>query len=228
METNTSKYDKNDPLSIFNYAANLIGHSLREMVGDEALNGYNLSGKGGFNQMIEKLYFEYDVNSSPEPDFREAGVELKGTGLKELKDKTLQIKERLVIDMIDYCEVVKHPFEESLFYKKCRLMLLLFYLYRKDIKQIDWEFIYVVLWKIPDKDLLIIKNDYQVIIDKILAGNAHLLSVGDTEYLGACRKGHKGDSERKQPYSKTFISFALHESDQKPKFTLKAMTSILA
>ena len=33
-------------------------------------------------------------------NFREVGVELKTTGFKELKDMTLQIKERLVVDMI--------------------------------------------------------------------------------------------------------------------------------
>lgn len=201
MESCALKYDKTNPKSIFDYATRLVGQTLRSIIGDQAIAAYNLRGKGGFNQMIEKLYFEYDVNSCPEPDFREAGVELKGTALKELKDKSLQIKERLVIDMIDYCEVVNHTFEDSLFYRKCRLMLLLFYLYQKDVDQVDWEFIYVVLWKIPSKDLLIIKHDYQVIINKIKRGEAHLLSEGDTEYLGACRKGQKGDPERKQPYS---------------------------
>ena len=33
------------------------------------------------------------------------------------------------------------------------------------------------------------------------AGKAHELSEGDTMYLGACRKGQKGDALRKQPYS---------------------------
>lgn len=44
------------------------------------------------------------------------------------------------------------------------------------------------------KDLLIIKQDYDVIINKISKGLAHTLSEGDTMYLGACRKGQKGDS----------------------------------
>ena len=46
-----------------------------------------------------------------------------------------------------------------------------------------------------------IKHDYDVIIEKIKRGEAHLLSEGDTEYLGACRKGQKGDSLRAQPCS---------------------------
>lgn len=204
MDKNTKlPYDVTDPISIFEYAKPLIGHTLREIVGDDAIAGFkpDRNAKGLLGQMVEELYYHYKPNSSPEPDFKEAGVELKTTGLKQLKDLSLQIKERLVIDMIDYKEVVNHTFEMSVFYKKFRLMLLLFYLYVKDLEQFDRTFLYVVLWKIPEKDLLIIKHDYQVIIDKIKNGEAHLLSEGDTEYLGACRKGQKGDSLREQPFS---------------------------
>lgn len=195
------EYDRTSPKSIFEYAIPLIDHTLREMVGDEAVKGYNMSGKGTFGQMVEELYYHYKANSKPTPDFEEAGVELKTTGLKRLKDLSLQIKERLVVDMINYNEVVNQSFERSIFYCKCRLMLLLFYLYDSSLEQYDRLFLYVALWKIPEKDLLMIKHDYEVIIDKIKRGEAHLLSEGDTEYLGACRKGQKGDSLRTQPYS---------------------------
>ena len=184
---NSLSYDKTDPISIYEYALPLINHTLREIVGDAAVAGYNSKNKGELGQMVEELYYHYKPNSSPEPDFREAGVELKTTGLKELKDMTLQIKERLVVDMINYNEVVNQTFEMSLFYKKFRLLLLLFYLYEKGIEQFDRYFLYVVLWKIPEKDLLIIKNDYEVIINKIRRGEAHKLTEGDTEYLGACK-----------------------------------------
>lgn len=39
------------------------------------------------------------------------------------------------------------------------------------------------------------KQDYDKIIDKIRSGKAHELSEGDTTYLGACRKGQKGDAD---------------------------------
>ena len=198
---NQHYYDKASPKSIFEYAIPLLDHTLREIVGDEAVESYNMSGKGTLGQMVEELYYHYKANSNPTPDFEEAGVELKTTGLKRLKDLSLQIKERLVVDMIDYNQVVKETFEMSMFYNKCRLMLLLFYLYDSDIEQYDRYFLFVALWKIPEKDLLIIKHDYDVIIDKIKRGEAHLLSEGDTEYLGACRKGQKGDSLRVQPNS---------------------------
>lgn len=198
---NQQYYDKTSPKSIFEYAIPLLDHTLREMVGDKAVEGYNMSGKGTLGQMVEELYYHYKANSNPTPDFEEAGVELKTTGLKKLKDLSLQIKERLVVDMIDYNKVVTESFEMSMFYNKCRLMLLLFYLYDGRLEQYDRYFLFVALWKIPEKDLLIIRHDYDVIIDKIKRGEAHLLSEGDTEYLGACRKGKKGDSLRVQPNS---------------------------
>lgn len=195
------EYDKTSPKSIFEYAIPLLDHTLREMVGDEAVQRYNMAGKGTLGQMVEELYYHYKANNNPSPDFEEAGVELKTTGLKKLKDLSLQIKERLVVDMIDYEKVINQSFEMSLFYNKCRLMLLLFYLYDGSLEQYDRYFLYVTLWKIPEKDLLMIKHDYEVIIEKIKQGKAHLLSEGDTEYLGACRKGQKGDSLRAQPCS---------------------------
>lgn len=197
-------YDKTSIASIFEYSKKLIGHSLNEVV-DSSCKNMNLQGqgKGGLGQMIEKYFFHYDINSDPGPDFREAGLELKATGLKRIKSGELKIKERLVCDMIDYNEVVNETFEDSLFYLKCRIMLLIFYLYQKNVSKWDLKFIYTVVWKLPDKDLLIIKHDFQVIVDKIKRGEAHLLSEGDTEYLGACRKGQKGDSLRQQPFSNT-------------------------
>lgn len=103
--------------------------------------------------------------------------------------------------MIDFCEIVNTPFEQSPFYRKSLLMLILFYLHVKGKKLCDLEFLFSVLWKLDGKDLLIIRHDYEVIINKIKEGKAHELSEGDTMYLGACRKGQKGDPLRKQPYS---------------------------
>ena len=97
---NTLSYDKTSPRSIFEYAIPLLDHTLREMVGDEAVEAYNMIGKGALGQMVEELYYHYKANSNPTPDFEEAGVELKTIGLKRLKDLSLQIKERLVVDMM--------------------------------------------------------------------------------------------------------------------------------
>lgn len=191
-------YDKHSALSIFEYSKGILGKCLRDFLTDD----YVLKeGKGRVGQMVENLYFLLATNSNPEADFASAGMELKSTPLKLGKNNTLLIKERLVCNMISYCEVVNEDFEHSHFYLKCQLMLLLFYLHKKNVDILDFEFIFSVLWKLPEKDLMVIKQDYDTIVNKIKRGNAHLLSEGDTMYLGACRKGQKGDKLIKQPFN---------------------------
>ena len=195
---NSLPYDISRATSIFEYSKGLLGKTLRDFV----QGSYEpKKGKGSLGQMVENIYFLLETNNYAGADFSEAGMELKCTPLKKSKQGNYLIKERLVCNMINYCEVLKDDFEHSHFYLKCQLMLLLFYLHQKNCDNLDLEFIFSVLWKLPKKDLLIIKHDYEVIIDKIKQGKAHELSEGDTMYLGACRKGQKGDSLMKQPYN---------------------------
>jgi len=195
---NELPYDKCSPESIYEYSKGLLGKKLRDFATDDYKPK---KGKGSIGQMVENLFFLLETNNNPEADFSGANMELKCTPLKLSKNDKYLIKERLVCNMINYCDVVNEDFEHSHFYLKCRLMLLMFYLYKKDHDNLDLEFIFSVLWKLPEKDLLIIRRDYDTIIAKIKRGEAHLLSEGDTMYLGACRKGQKGDSLMQQPNS---------------------------
>lgn len=194
-------FDKTDKMSIFQYSKGLLEHTLREFADESELLKLTSKDKGKLGKLVEYLYFKYPPNNNPDADFSEAGMELKCTGLLMGAKNNLRIKERMVCGMINYCEVIKEPFEESHFYHKCMIMLFLFYLYEKGVDSLDLKFLFSVLWKLPEKDLLIIKNDYNTILTKIRNGQAHLLSEGDTIYLGACRKGQKGDALRSQPYS---------------------------
>lgn len=194
-------YNSASPMSIYEYSRHLIGHSLRSLLGNDVVN-QKRKGKGGLGQMVEELFFGYDVNSNREADFSAANVELKCTPLlKSKSDDSYRIKERLVCTMIDYFEVVNTSFEDSHLISKCQLMLLLFYLHIKGNDIYDFEFLFRVLWQLPEKDLILIKKDYITIADKVRRGEAHLLSEGDTIYLGACRKGQKGDKPQAQPNS---------------------------
>ena len=198
IKEKTLPYDIASAESIFEYSKGLLGKTLRDFVGEDYVPK---KGKGGLGQMVENIYFLLETNNNPEADFSKAGMELKCTPLKKGNKEELLIKERLVCNMINYCEVVNEDFEHSHFYLKCQLMLIMFYLHIKGRDKLDLKFLISVLWKLPQKDLLIIKHDYDVIIDKIKKGEAHLLSEGDTMYLGACRKGQKGDSLMEQPFS---------------------------
>lgn len=189
------QYNPSDINSIFEHSKGLLGHTLREFT---TSNYKARKGKGSLGEMVEEIYFGYDKNNNPDADFSIAGVELKCTPLKKSKKDELLIKERLVCGMIDYIEEAGKDFEHSHFYEKCRLMLLLFYLHIAQANQLDLEFLFSVLWKLPEKDLLIIRNDYKIIHDKIIKGLAHTLSEGDTMYLAACRKGSKGTDVTKQ------------------------------
>lgn len=196
-ETNLP-YEITDATSIFDYSKRLLGKTLRDYIWE----GYQpKKGKGSLGQMVENIFFLLETNNYAGADFSEAGMELKCTPLKKNEQDKYLIKERLVCNMINYCDVVNEDFEHSHFYLKCRLLLLLFYLHQPNCESLDLEFIFSVLWKLPKKDLLIIRHDYDVIIEKIKAGKAHELSEGDTLYLGACRKGQKGDSLMEQPYN---------------------------
>jgi len=92
--------------------------------------------------------------------------------------------------------------EESSFWKKNKRLLLMFYLHQDNTSIYDLLFRLIGIWDYPEKDLIIIKNDWKIITNKIKKGESHLISEGDTLYLGACTKGagHGGDF-RRQPFS---------------------------
>jgi DNA mismatch repair protein MutH len=128
-------------------------------------------------------------------------MELKTSPLKQLKNNEYRSKERLVLNIINYLEVVNQQFEDSDFWKKNANILLIFYLHQAGYDILDYLIKLVDEWNFPSTDLEIIKKDWELIKQKIAAGKAHELSEGDTFYLGACTKGANASSVRKQPFS---------------------------
>jgi len=156
---------------------------------------------GALGQVVEESFFGYELNSKSEADFANLGIELKVTPFKQNKNKTLSAKERLVLNIINYMEEVHNDFWTSSFWKKNEKLLLMFYEWKPDIDRGDYRIIETILFTFPEADLLIIKNDWEFIVNKIKAGEAHKLSEGDTQYLGACTKGANKKSVRPQPFS---------------------------
>ena len=141
------EYDKSDPISIEMYSQRMIGKTFRELLeADEKENlevrenetEYGPSdvsetkrNKGNLGQIVEERFFHYACNSDSRADFYEAGVELKVTPYRINQNGSLSAKERLILTMIDYYEVVNESFEESHFWNKSKLILLVYYLYMK-------------------------------------------------------------------------------------------------
>ncbi|MBP0902609.1 Sau3AI family type II restriction endonuclease [Mariniflexile gromovii] len=193
--------DINSAESIIEFAKKLKNQTLRQACGIE-IEKHGYKGKGNFGQILEKFYFGYEPNSDSEPDFKEAGIELKTSPLKTLKNGEFRSKERLVLNIINYLEVHKEEFETSSFWKKNAHLLLVFYLHDKDLDLLDYLIKLVEGWQYPSEDLKIIKHDWELINQKIKNGKAHELSEGDTFYLGACTKGSTAlKSFRNQPFN---------------------------
>ena len=64
-----------------------IGKSIEDIMKEELVTiGENEIHKGGLGQLIEQFLFGIQTNSDSEPDFMPAGIELKVTPYKKLKD----------------------------------------------------------------------------------------------------------------------------------------------
>lgn len=197
------KYDKSSVDSIFEFACKLTGKSLAELV--SLPKGIaNQKNRGDLGSLIEKYFFEHQPSTSHGPDFSDAKLELKTTGVIRNKDGKYKAKERLVLTMINYELISREQWDSSYFLRKCKLMIILFYLFTKDVSVFDRRFVLApLIYKMSTEDEVVIKRDWNTIRKKVLDGKAHELSEGDTFYLGACRKGSGGESEalQRQPFS---------------------------
>ena len=140
-------YDKTDKYSIEKYAQKLVGKTFNDICKEdlndtiviESENTYalahgNKKRKGGLGEIVEERFFQYKANSDSSPDFKEAGVELKVTPYKINKNKSISAKERLVLTMIDYNSVINEKeFDSSHFWYKSQWLLLVYYLWQKEI-----------------------------------------------------------------------------------------------
>src|SRR5690554_5998184 len=204
-----TKYDVTNPKEIEKHGKLLENKTFRDILIEnselikESDYDYHVSkkAKGSLGHLIEEYHFNYQPNNDENPDFVEAGVELKVTPIKKLKSGKYSAKERLVLNIINYEKIINEDFKNSSFWLKNQLLLLIYYLYEKDKDKLDYLIKKVLLYEFPEKDLKIIEDDWNFIKNKVLEGKAHELSEGDTNYLGACTKGANRNSVRSQPFS---------------------------
>lgn len=184
-------------------SASAIGKSVNDILNEEVITIEDKEvNKGGLGQLVEKYLFGIDNNSDSEPDFMPAGIELKVTPYKKIKDGKLSAKERLVLNIIDYMTEYKNDFKSSHFWYKNNKIQLLWYLWEANKSKKDLIITHEKLLELEkNEDLKQIEDDWNLIIQKIKDGKAHEISEADTMYLGACSKGANALSLRKQPFS---------------------------
>ncbi|MGI5850420.1 MAG: Sau3AI family type II restriction endonuclease [Christensenellales bacterium] len=177
----------------------------REAIGiplrDIDKTGRLITGRGAIGNVIEESWFGIKINRDSEPDFPQAGVELKVTPYIRTRAGEIRAKERLVCNIINYMEEYEKNFYTSSFWYKCNLMLIMSYEHLYETSKGDFKIEEAILFSFPEEDLLVIKKDWEMIMQKVREGRAHELSEGDTFYLGACTKGANSTSTRKQPCS---------------------------
>ncbi|WP_436875757.1 Sau3AI family type II restriction endonuclease [Mammaliicoccus sciuri] len=183
---------------VHNRAREAVGLTIKEING-----GYGLkSSKNSVGDAFEH-WFGVEKNSDRRPDLVEAGVELKATPIHKIKSGAYRSKERLVLSIINYEELLDETFETSRFLNKNKAIQLGFYENVEGVPKDDWILKETVLFELlkNPKDLEIIRNDWKTIHSFVEEGRAHELSEKYTTYLSACTKGASASSMRTQPNS---------------------------
>lgn len=158
--------------------------------------------KGSLGEIIEEALYGIKPNGESEPDFIDAGIELKVTPYRKNKDNSLSAKERLVLNMIDFMTEYKYNFKSSHFWFKNQKLEILWYMYEDNKNKYDFKITNECLLDLSlSEDIKQIEKDYYTIISKIKNGKAHELSEADTMYLAACTKGANSNDVRHQPFS---------------------------
>lgn len=179
---------------VHNHACLAVGKTLGELASKMDLK---LSGKKSQAGDAWESWFGVSKNSEAEADLPKAGIELKMTGVFK-NSKGMTAKERLVLNIINYIDEFDKTFETSSFWKKNQYTEIGFYEYDKKTIWTEQKLLQTALFTFPEKDLLIIKQDWELIHDYIRSGRAHELSEGLTMYLAPCTKGANRNTTRFQ------------------------------
>lgn len=184
---------------LIKYTKNIIGKTFKEIDSTNLLKP-NSKDKGILGKVVEEGFYGYPTNSVAKADFDNLGIELKTTGFVTSKTGLKSSKERLSLSMIDYNSLVHEDFEFSKLLFKNKKLLIIWYEYKKGVNQGDFLICDFQLYDMSI-DENTIRNDFYIIKNKVLNGNAHLLSEGDTSYLGAATKAAHSNIKTLQPYS---------------------------
>lgn len=196
------------------------------IVADGVVRQYNSRRyKGGMGNLLEERYFGYRANSDREPDFAEAGVELKATCIDRRRNGADVAGERLVLTMIPYDEEAPASLYDSHLWHKCRSILLVWYRRDRTLDPYEQRIEHVALFTPPERDMRVIERDYALITGLVREGRADELSESLTSYLGACTKGATAEKSMRDQalyapgkqararafsYKQSYMNYVLH------------------
>ncbi len=154
--------------------------------------------KGLPGKVIE-AYFSISPNTSPEPDFRAARIELKVVPLIRRGARELVVKERTSISMIDYKALIHERWESASVRKKLDAMLLVYYSTwpGADVREMRVED--VLLWRMKEEIEPTFRSDWTYVYEQVALGKAHELSERFGRVLTAATKGSGHGKTVKQP-----------------------------
>lgn len=231
-------FDSKDPNSILEWAKWLKGKTLKDSLNrlddkkrQTALDaveriakvkiladGSYKGPKGKLGVLVEIIHFGLSPDSAAVADLKDAGLELKVTGVIRNK-KGIRAKERLSLGMIDYNLSVngKPSFDEDLeIIKSLSGMLLMTYWYEnRDTNPLDLIFYDSFIWKPADEEREMIKKDWAIHQATIRSGYAHMLTERYSKGLGAPPKGAGKDSD----FIKQLINKPFSYDQLKKEFT---------
>ena len=193
------KYDPYSISSIFDYAKDLKGHTLADKCHSDILEK-SYAGKGNFGHYLEKFYFGFNPNNNPEPDFGYVDVELKSGAIVETS-KGFRAKERLAIGIINFSNIINESFESSHVWEKLKMPLLVFHVYKKDEDPRNYKVSNVNIVQYTNSEIAQIRDDWNLVKNKVANGKAHEISGGDTLFLEAATTGGKNQKYVAQPFS---------------------------
>ncbi len=194
MDTNLDYSQENED-AILARASSLIGRSFEDIsnLSQHSQDKLNNKNKGNAGNFIEQHWFGIKNNSTPEPDFSEAGIELKVCPLKFNK-KSLVVKERTKICSINYLTLVNEVWSKSHAKRKLNKVLFVFYEYNNN----NWQgqkVINTALWELPPNESLI-ETEWDKTKQTVANGLAHNLTERGYKVLSPCRSGSGGKDNK--------------------------------
>jgi DNA mismatch repair protein MutH len=196
-------------------ASLLEGRVLGDVTGASFIALEAKRGKGEVGAAIEH-FFGIPPNSRSEADFPGAEIELKVVPLRR-SGRGVRVKERTVISMIDFDQLVLESWGDASVRKKLKI-LFVFFEHRPDLPKSSFPVRGILFWEPDAATEGFIRADWERVLTKVRHGLAHELTESDGRILGPCTKGVDSRSLRSQPFGKARArsrAFAL-----KPSFTL--------